>query len=65
MTIKNPFESIEHHSVEEAIKGHLKPEKLEYGNKYFCEECGVKVDATKGLEFVTLPKILTIQLKRF
>lgn len=43
----------------------MKPEKLEYGNKYLCEECGEKVNATKGLEFVTLPKILTIQLKRF
>lgn len=38
---------------------------MEFGNKYQCEECGSKVEATKGLEFVSLPSILTIQLKRF
>jgi ubiquitin C-terminal hydrolase len=31
----------------------------------FCEKCGTKVDALKGLQFDTLPPLLTLQLKRF
>ena len=36
LTIKNPFENVEHHSLDEAIKGWLKPERLQFGDKYDC-----------------------------
>lgn len=41
------------------------PELLEGGNQWLCPECDAKVDALKGTCFATLPRILTLHLKRF
>lgn len=52
-------------SVEEALTAFVQPEILVGSNQYFCEKCGKKCDAHKGLKFVTFPYLLTLQLKRF
>ncbi|OQR79821.1 ubiquitin carboxyl-terminal hydrolase 64E-like [Tropilaelaps mercedesae] len=52
-------------SLDEALNGFVEPETLNGNNQYFCEKCNKKCDALKGLKFVTFPKILTLQLKRF
>jgi ubiquitin carboxyl-terminal hydrolase 47 len=52
-------------SVEEAIAKFVQPEILEKDNQYHCAHCNKKVDAAKGLKFVTFPYLLTLQLKRF
>ncbi|CAJ0607075.1 unnamed protein product [Cylicocyclus nassatus] len=61
-----PFGAIEaFHSVEEALQAFITPELLEGSNQYFCESCGSKQDAHKGLRITEFPYLLTIQLKRF
>ena len=40
-------------------------ETLDGNNQYFCEKCGKKCDARKGLKFEHFPYILTMQMKRF
>lgn len=64
-------------SIEEALKKFVEYETLEGDNQYLCGNCGKKVltcksicssiqtNAHKGLEIVSLPYILTLQLKRF
>lgn len=52
-------------SLEEALKGYVKPEILSDNNKYFCEKCKMECDAHKVSKFKELPYILTINLKRF
>eukprot|EP00050_Salpingoeca_kvevrii_P012902 m.25552 g.25552 ORF g.25552 m.25552 type:complete len:1146 (-) comp4447_c0_seq1:85-3522(-) len=52
-------------SVEEAIASFVETEVLEGDNQYNCEKCEKKTDALKGLQFASLPYILTLQLKRF
>lgn len=52
-------------SVEEGLKAFVQPEILAGSNQYFCEKCGKKCDAHKGLKFVSFPYLLTLQLKRF
>lgn len=52
-------------SVEEAIAAFVTPEKLDGSNQYSCEVCKKKCDAHKGLKFLKLPYLLTMQLKRF
>uniref|UniRef100_A0A0N5ASV0 Ubiquitin carboxyl-terminal hydrolase 47 n=1 Tax=Syphacia muris TaxID=451379 RepID=A0A0N5ASV0_9BILA len=52
-------------SVEEALQAFIKPEILDGNNQYFCEKCGKKQDAQKGLRITEFPYLLTIQLKRF
>ena len=64
-TIRNRFENVEYNSMEDSIKGYLKPTKLDSSNLYFCEDCGEKVEIEKGNKFVRLPPILTFQLGRF
>jgi len=53
------------HSVEEALSKFIDPELLTDDNQYYCEQCQKKVYATKSLKFLTLPYLLTLQLKRF
>lgn len=43
----------------------MKGDLLEGDNAYYCEKCDQKVDTVKRLCVKKLPKILTIQLKRF
>jgi len=52
-------------SVEEAMAKFTQPEFLVEDNQYKCEKCNKKVDAIKGLSFVSFPYLLTLQLKRF
>ncbi|XP_029642939.1 ubiquitin carboxyl-terminal hydrolase 47 isoform X1 [Octopus sinensis] len=52
-------------SVEDALAAFVQPETLAGSNQYFCEKCGRKCDAHKGLKFVSFPYLLTLQLKRF
>lgn len=52
-------------SLREALCGFVEPETLNGNNQYFCSKCQKKCDALKGLKFVSFPKILTLQLKRF
>ena len=65
LTIRNKFENVEHSSVEDSLKGYLKPTKLDASNLFFCEDCGEKVEIEKGNKFIRLPPILTFQLGRF
>lgn len=48
-------------SLEQYVKGDL----LEEDNAYYCEKCDRKVDTIKRMCIKKLPKVLTIQLKRF
>lgn len=52
-------------SLEKALNNFVKPDHLCGDNKYFCETCGEKTDAYKGMKFSRLPYILALQLKRF
>ncbi|XP_037069812.1 ubiquitin carboxyl-terminal hydrolase 47-like isoform X2 [Pollicipes pollicipes] len=52
-------------SVEEALRGFVKPEILDGNNQYHCDNCARKCDAHKGLKFKTFPYLLTLHLKRF
>lgn len=52
-------------SVEEALKAFVAPETLDGNNQYWCEKCGKKCDAHKGLKFSRFPYLLTLHLKRF
>jgi ubiquitin carboxyl-terminal hydrolase 47 len=52
-------------SVQEALWKFVEPEQLTGDNRYSCERCAKKVDATKGLKLTSLPYILCLQLKRF
>jgi ubiquitin C-terminal hydrolase len=52
-------------SVEQALYRFTAAEILNNGNQYKCEKCKKLVDAQKQTTIKSLPKILTIQLKRF
>ncbi|CAH0774521.1 unnamed protein product [Bemisia tabaci] len=52
-------------SIEEALRGFVKPETLDGNNQYFCESCAKKCDAHKGLKFTHFPYLLTFHLMRF
>jgi len=65
LTVKSDFDFVYNDSVEKALVNFLKPDVLSGDNKYFCDNCGFKTDAEKGLKFKKLPYILVLQLKRF
>jgi len=48
-----------------ALENYLKPELLDGDNQYFCEGCGAKRDALKGLKVSKCPSIFTMSLNRF
>ena len=52
-------------SLPECIEAYLQPEILDGENKYYAESFGKKVTAIKGLKFGKLPRIMSVQLKRF
>lgn len=54
-----------HRSLEEALSSFIEPEVLDGSNRWLCEELGERVDALKGVEFQTLPRILCLQMMRF
>eukprot|EP01124_Arcella_intermedia_P018054 TRINITY_DN2502_c0_g1_i1.p1 TRINITY_DN2502_c0_g1~~TRINITY_DN2502_c0_g1_i1.p1 ORF type:complete len:119 (+),score=23.38 TRINITY_DN2502_c0_g1_i1:539-895(+) len=49
----------------EAFKESVFPDKLEGDNRYYCHTCQKKCDALKGSNWIRLPYILTLHLKRF
>ena len=51
--------------LNELIRTHLQPEILDEENKWTCGGCGAKVRANKTQEYVQLPKLLMMHLKRF
>lgn len=57
--VKNKKDLLE--SLEAFVRGDL----LEGDNAYYCDECGVKVDALKRVCVKSLPHTLVIHLKRF
>ena len=65
LTVKSKFDNIYNESLEKALLTFIKPEVLNEGNQYYCENCKSKQDAVKGLKFKKLPYILVVQLKRF
>ena len=65
LTVKSKFDNIYNESLEKALANFIKPENLDKGNQYFCENCQAKQDAVKGLKFKKIPYILVMQLKRF
>mmetsp|Transcript_26094 Transcript_26094/g.25715 ORF Transcript_26094/g.25715 Transcript_26094/m.25715 type:complete len:834 (-) Transcript_26094:354-2855(-) len=65
LTVRNDFDKIYNDSIEKALANYIRPEELTGSNQYYCEHCGGKQDAIKGLKFKSLPYILVLQLKRF
>ena len=53
------------HSLDDALEEFTKTETLSGDNKVFCQKCGTKRTATKGLRLATAPSILVCHLKRF
>lgn len=53
------------HSLHDALSKFTKPEFLHGANKYHCERCQKKVDASKRYSIRQAPNVLTIILKRF
>ena len=52
-------------TVEDALWRYVAPEILDGENKWQVSDSGEKVEAKKGLSFVSFPKVLTLHLKRF
>ncbi|KAJ2710872.1 hypothetical protein H4R19_003526 [Coemansia spiralis] len=52
-------------TLAKALRSFIRPETLSKGNRYKCEKCTKLVDATKQMTIYQLPRILTLQLKRF
>eukprot|EP00929_Paragymnodinium_shiwhaense_P074775 TRINITY_DN38268_c0_g2_i1.p1 TRINITY_DN38268_c0_g2~~TRINITY_DN38268_c0_g2_i1.p1 ORF type:complete len:1161 (+),score=340.66 TRINITY_DN38268_c0_g2_i1:121-3603(+) len=52
-------------TLEEALGKMIEPEVLDGDNQWLCEALGRKVDASKGVSFGSLPRILCLQLLRF
>lgn len=52
-------------SILVALQRLFRPERLHGENRYFCEHCASKHDATKAALFGRLPAILALHLKRF
>ncbi|CAE8616791.1 unnamed protein product, partial [Polarella glacialis] len=52
-------------TLEKALEGFTRSEKLTGKNQYLCKKCKTKGDATKRFSLHSLPAVLTFQLKRF
>jgi hypothetical protein len=52
-------------SVEEGLQNYFEQEQMDGENQYQCDKCGKKCDAEKGLACMTVPYILSLQIKRF
>ncbi|KAK3283187.1 Ubiquitin carboxyl-terminal hydrolase 26 [Cymbomonas tetramitiformis] len=48
-----------------SLEDFLSTETLSGDNQYFCDNCLARVDATRRLRLLSLPKVLKFQLKRF
>ncbi|XP_018430579.1 PREDICTED: ubiquitin carboxyl-terminal hydrolase 48 [Nanorana parkeri] len=54
-----------HKQLTDCVTEFLKEEKLEGDNRYFCETCQSKQNATRKIRLVKLPPTLNLQLMRF
>ncbi|CAG9467729.1 unnamed protein product [Pedinophyceae sp. YPF-701] len=54
-----------HSGLIEALRAYVRTELLEGDNRYHCEPCGRKVDASRRTLFRGLPHTLLVHLKRF
>ncbi|XP_053546203.1 ubiquitin carboxyl-terminal hydrolase 48 [Bombina bombina] len=54
-----------HKQLTDCISEFLKEEKLEGDNRYFCENCQSKQNATRKIRLLNLPPTLNLQLMRF
>ncbi|XP_015268118.1 PREDICTED: ubiquitin carboxyl-terminal hydrolase 48 isoform X3 [Gekko japonicus] len=54
-----------HKQLSDCITEFLKEEKLEGDNRYFCETCQSKQNATRRIRLLSLPGTLNLQLMRF
>ncbi|KAM9297028.1 ubiquitin carboxyl-terminal hydrolase 48 [Gastrophryne carolinensis] len=54
-----------HKNLTDCITEFLKEEKLEGDNRYFCESCQSKHNATRRIRLQSLPPTLNLQLMRF
>ncbi|KAJ2838943.1 hypothetical protein J3B01_001016 [Coemansia erecta] len=52
-------------TIAKGLRSFTRPEVLNKSNRYKCEKCARLVDATKQMTIYQLPRILTLQLKRF
>ncbi|KAH7656175.1 ubiquitin carboxyl-terminal hydrolase 48 protein [Dioscorea alata] len=52
-------------SLDESLDDYLSLEQLHGENQYFCESCGMRVDATRCIKLRSLPPVLNFQLKRY
>ncbi|XP_027330791.1 ubiquitin carboxyl-terminal hydrolase 26-like isoform X2 [Abrus precatorius] len=51
--------------LDESLDDYLTLEELRGDNRYFCESCKTRVDATRSIKLCTLPDVLNFQLKRY
>uniref|UniRef100_A0A672YDI8 Ubiquitin carboxyl-terminal hydrolase 48 n=1 Tax=Sphaeramia orbicularis TaxID=375764 RepID=A0A672YDI8_9TELE len=54
-----------HKNLTECVTEFLKEEKLDGDNRYFCESCQSKQNATRRIRLHSLPPTLNLQLMRF
>ena len=54
-----------HKTLHESISEFLKEEKLDGVNKYSCNYCNEKQEATRFISLKKLPLVLNLQLMRF
>ncbi|XP_053136825.1 ubiquitin carboxyl-terminal hydrolase 48 isoform X2 [Hemicordylus capensis] len=54
-----------HKQLSDCVTEFLKEEKLEGDNRYFCETCQSKQNATRRIRLLSLPCTLNLQLMRF
>lgn len=52
-------------NLDESLNDYLSLEELHGENQYFCESCGIRVDATRFIKLHSLPSVLNLQLKRY
>ncbi|KAJ2718716.1 hypothetical protein GGI07_005622 [Coemansia sp. Benny D115] len=52
-------------SISKALRAFTRPEILTKDNRYRCDACTRLVDASKQMTVYRLPRVLTLQLKRF
>ncbi|EKX40481.1 hypothetical protein GUITHDRAFT_52087, partial [Guillardia theta CCMP2712] len=52
-------------TLEESLDDFIKKEDLDGENMYQCQHCNIKVKAQRGIELISLPRVLNLQLLRF
>ncbi|KAL6953118.1 Ubiquitin carboxyl-terminal hydrolase 26, partial [Sarracenia purpurea var. burkii] len=51
-------------SLDGSLDDYLSVEELRGDNRYYCESCATRVDATRSIKLRSLPAVLNFQLKR-